>query len=449
MSKASQQPLASGNTHIAPHPWGRAGIWLIFLAPFFFISYNLANGLASESENISYVVFDWERHIPFIPWTIIPYWIIDILYGISLFICVTRKELDRHALRLLTAQVVAVICFIIFPLGFTFERPETTGAVGWLFTKLSDFDQPYNQAPSLHITLLVILWTLFAYHLPRRWIWPLHITCVLIGVSVLTTYQHHFIDIPTGALLGFICVWWWPLEGKTMHHTAKWTNEPRRWKIAAYYLLGSMVAGLLAFGFGGMALWLLWPTVSLLLVALNYVYFGSAGFQKEANGEMSMAAKWLYFPYLVGAYINSRLWTRNEPKAVLISDGLYLGRLPSGEDIKIHEYDAVIEMTAEFDKTYDGIAWHAIPSLDLLVPSKDDLIKASRLISQWQQKGNVLVACALGYSRSALAIMAWLLLTKRSESVDDAIERVREQRPNIVINDEARTTLEDLIKDNA
>jgi hypothetical protein len=29
----------------------------------------------------------------------------------------------------------------------------------------------------------------------------------------MTTYQHHFIDIPTGFLLGLLCLWLWPREG--------------------------------------------------------------------------------------------------------------------------------------------------------------------------------------------------------------------------------------------
>jgi len=28
----------------------------------------------------------------------LPYWIIDVLYGVSLFLCVSRRELDTHAL---------------------------------------------------------------------------------------------------------------------------------------------------------------------------------------------------------------------------------------------------------------------------------------------------------------------------------------------------------------
>ena len=117
--------------------------------------------------DVGSVVFAWERRIPFLPWTIIPYWSIDILYGISLFVCTSERELDTHARRLLTAQVIAVTCFILFPLTFTFARPEADGLAGLLFDSLGRFDKPFNQAPSLHIALLVILWDRYARHVPR------------------------------------------------------------------------------------------------------------------------------------------------------------------------------------------------------------------------------------------------------------------------------------------
>src|SRR5882757_2463103 len=117
----------------APHKWVRAACWLAVLGPFFFLSYGAANWLASRHANVGSMVFAWERNIPFVPWTIIPYWSIDILYGISLFVCATGRELDTHARRLVTAQVIAVTCFILFPLTFTFTRPEVDGLSGLLF----------------------------------------------------------------------------------------------------------------------------------------------------------------------------------------------------------------------------------------------------------------------------------------------------------------------------
>ncbi|MGA3828214.1 serine/threonine protein phosphatase, partial [Pseudomonas chlororaphis] len=79
---------------------------------------------------------------------------------------------------------------------FTFQRPELYGLFGWLFDLLACFDKPFNQAPSLHIALLVVLWFCYARHVQGTWRWLVHGWFALIGVSVMTTYQHHFIDLP-------------------------------------------------------------------------------------------------------------------------------------------------------------------------------------------------------------------------------------------------------------
>lgn len=427
-----------------PHPWKRAILWLLFLGSFFFLSYGFSNWITAQNSSVPSVVFDWERYIPFIPWTIIPYWIIDILYGISLFICSDSKELNKHCKRLLTAQLIAISCFLLFPLRFSFERPESSGISGGLFTALSSFDLPYNQAPSLHIALLIILWVLYLRHLPRILHLPFHILCFLIGISVLTTYQHHFIDIPTGALLGWLCVWLHPLEEESPFKLGKLATQWHHWKLAAYYFIGSILLSGIAFYFQGAALWLLWLAVSLLLVACNYIYFGNDGFQKTPDGHISIAAKYLYFPYLLLAFFNSRLWTWKNPKAVMICEGVYLGRFPSHRDIEISNYYAVIDMTAEFDKTTSNVNWYSFPCLDLLIPSQETLLKAAAQIAQLEKKGNILVNCALGYSRSALAIIAWLLQSKRAQNVDEAIEMLKRQRPAIVISNDAKMILAEI-----
>ncbi|HEY8183223.1 MAG TPA: serine/threonine protein phosphatase, partial [Thermoanaerobaculia bacterium] len=89
-------------------PWRRAIGWLLFLGPFFFASYGFANWLASRRAHVGAVVFGWEHAIPFMAWTIVPYWSIDLLYVVSFFIPTTRRELDRHAQRLLFVQIVSI-----------------------------------------------------------------------------------------------------------------------------------------------------------------------------------------------------------------------------------------------------------------------------------------------------------------------------------------------------
>ncbi|MBL8322803.1 MAG: inositol phosphorylceramide synthase, partial [Acinetobacter sp.] len=174
--------------------WGL--LCLLFLAPLFFLSYGFANQYAAGLAEVPVMVFGWEKHIPLWPWTIVPYWSIDLFYGLSLLLCWNKFELRQHVLRLLTAQLISISCFLLFPLKFSFERPELQGFFGLWFDVLMGFDKPFNQAPSLHIVLLIILWDFYRRHASGRWKLVADIWAFLIGLSVLTTWQHHFIDIP-------------------------------------------------------------------------------------------------------------------------------------------------------------------------------------------------------------------------------------------------------------
>lgn len=69
-----------------------------------------------------------------------------------------RAELDAHAKRLPAAQLVAVACVVAAPHRLSFDRPAADGRFGAMFDALAGFDLAYNQFPSLHIALAVILW---------------------------------------------------------------------------------------------------------------------------------------------------------------------------------------------------------------------------------------------------------------------------------------------------
>lgn len=430
-----------------PRPWKTAVAWLIFLGPFFFLTYGTANTLAANRMNVPSIVFDWERHIPFWDWSILPYWSIDLLYGLSLFVCASRAQLTTHVRRLISAQTIAVTCFLLFPLTFSFTRPATEGWAGQLFTLLAGFDKPFNQAPSLHIALLVILWVLYAQFVPRGGRWLLHAWFALIGISVLTTYQHHFVDVPTGALLGWLCAWVWPEHRPSPLRHLRFTADPRRRTLAARYGLGAALLSFLAAGLGGAALWLFWPAVSLLLVALCYGCFGPAGFQKQADGQLSLAAAWLLAPYLLGAWLNSRWWTRNHAKYNEIAPGIWLGRLPAPTDAIWHTVHTVVDLSAELPlirpraSTADIVT---IPMLDLTIPSQEDLNRAVHAIEAARSKGPVLVCCALGYSRSALTLAGWLLRHGEPEDVPQAMQTIARARPAVVLTAAHIATLQAL-----
>lgn len=428
MATLAATPLAAEG-----RPWRRALLWLALLGPFFFASYGFANWMAGRHATLPVMAFAWETHIPFVPWTIVPYWSIDLFYAVSFFLCRQRVELDRHALRLFSAQVIAVACFLLWPLRFSFQRPEIGGVFGWLFDVLLGFDKPFNQAPSLHIVLLIVLWVKYAQYLHGAGRWLLHGWALLIGVSVLTTFQHHFIDVPTGLLAGWLCVWLWPEQGTPPLRAWRMAGDPKRWRLASFYLLGAAMLLVPALLLGGTALWLLWPVVSLLLVALAYAGLGTAVFQKRADGRLTMAARWLLAPYLAAAWINSRLWTRAAPQPVEVAGGVWLGRIPCAA--LPSPLRGVVDTCAELSCHAPGAAYASVPMLDLVVPAPAQLAGAADAIEALRAQGPLLVCCALGYSRSAASVATWLLRTGRVCSAAEAVAQVRAARPSIVLHD--------------
>ena len=235
--------------------WKRGILCLVILAPFFFLTYGFANQYASSLLSVPSIAFNWEKHIPLWPWTIVPYWSIDLFYGLSLLLCWNKFELRQHALRLFTAQVIAISCFLLFPLKFSFERPELHGFFGVWFDILMGFDKPFNQAPSLHIVLLTILWDFYRRHVSPHWKWLVDFWSFLIGLSVLTTWQHHFIDIPTGLLAGAFCLWLFPITAKfPFKKDDLQALTPKHLKLGSYYLIGAILVTIPAFIFKSWAL---------------------------------------------------------------------------------------------------------------------------------------------------------------------------------------------------
>lgn len=438
-------------------PWRLALLLLAGMGTLFFSSYGLANWLASLRSGVPYFHYEWERQIPFVPWTIIPYWSIDLLYGISFFLWRTRAGLLAHVKRLLAAQLISVACFIAFPLRFAFERPPADGLPGQLFTLLGGFDKPFNQAPSLHISLLVILWVAYAMHLAGRWRWLLHAWFALIGISVLTTYQHHVIDLPTGWLVGWLCVFAFPLpaalarpeHAQSTVGIASPLPDPRARTLARRYGLGAGVVFLLSLAAltWSVTTWLLltWVALALLCVALIYRAGNPAAFGKTDDGSLSMAAWWMLAPYLGGAYLNTRWWTRRHAAVSHVADGVWIGRLPGQAEMGQAGADALLDLTAEFPRLASSREYRCIPILDLTVPTQAQLRSAVQQVAAWQGEGRtVLVCCALGYSRSALVVACWLAAHRGIADAQSVLAQLRAARP-VVLGPASVAALEQFI----
>ncbi|MCH4543412.1 MULTISPECIES: phosphatase PAP2/dual specificity phosphatase family protein [Brucella/Ochrobactrum group] len=408
----------------------RAVLWLLFLGPFFYLTYGTANWFASQQSHVPNLAFEWEHHVPFIAWSIIPYWSVNLFYAIALFVNDSPEQVDRLAKRYLTAQIVAVLCFVAFPLTATFVKPATAGLPGFMFDVLGGFDKPFNQAPSLHIALLIIIWDQMRRIMgdAMRVVW--HVWCLLIGLSVLTTYQHHAVDIPAGALLGLFALWLFPRSGPSPLAGFRFNFDTRAKRIGFCYLAGAVPFLALAIhglSITGYAIFWLWPATALAVVALGYLGAGAGIFQKQTDGSVSLASRWLLWPYRLFARLNVRFWTRKLPPHVELADGVFLGRYPKPAELS--PFAAVVDLAAEMvpprHLPSHSIEWKSFGALDLVAPSSETVRLASDAVEAARHHGPVLICCALGFQRSAAVAVAWLVSTGRVASVREAETLIR------------------------
>ena len=423
--------VASAAPTVERRPWGEALLWLAALTPFFFLSYGFANWVTGLRHLVPELAFAWERHIPFLAWTIVPYWTTDFFYAGSLLLCRTRAELRTQVRRLAAVQTFCVAGFLLFPLQFRFARPHAGGLFGWLFDKLMSFDRPFNQAPSLHVALTAVLWAAYSRHLRG---WPLALVrawFVLMALSTLTTYQHHFIDLPAGLWAGLFVVMIFPSRPRS--DVPERSRDPRRFRLAAAYAAGAAILAGSAWLNGGLAWLLLWPAAALAVAAGIYLAGRPEWFGKSETGAMTPAALGAIAPYVLAAWLSSRWFTRGEAPAQEIAGGVWLGRIPRRAERQAMGFRSVVDLTAELPFDSAGIAYRSILLLDMLRPTAGQLESAVAAIQCFAGARPTLVNCALGYSRSAAAVAAWLVATGRARSSGEAVAFIRARRPSIVL----------------
>lgn len=436
-----------------PILWKRGALWLAFLGPFFFLSYGWLNYFTSGRPDVGVVVEAWEQHLPFVPWLMLPYMSIDAFYAASLFLFRKRSELDRHALRLLLATIISLIGFLLYPLQFSFEVPKAEGFNGVLQAILLGFDKPYNQAPSLHISLLIVLWQLYAKRLQGFMNVALHVWFIAIAASVLLVYQHHFIDVWTGALVGVACLYLipdQPFSWRWQKPTARMKHLAVRYALLAVLMVFAAIFASLASGL--LEVIFIWTAIALSLVALAYSGFEQHAFQRDyltkQRGSMRWPAKLLLAPYLMLSWLSYRVHTRGNSLPNKIYGNVWLGAFPRSEVANMGvTWHGVLDMTNEFPKTLLKSAPHKyLPVLDLTPPKPATLISAVRWLERSQQHGNVLVHCALGMSRSASVVACWLVWKGHVDNIQEAIAQINAVRTASVLSIEHEDNIAEALK---
>ncbi|MFZ1220486.1 MAG: phosphatase PAP2/dual specificity phosphatase family protein, partial [Chthoniobacterales bacterium] len=414
----------------------------IGLSALFLIVYGWTNWFTAQRSSVPTLFFEWERLIPFVPLMIVPYMSIDLFFVAAPFLCRDNRELATFSKRIAAAILIGGVCFLLFPLRFAFARPHAGGWLGAFFDWFRGMDQPYNLLPSLHIALRTILAEIYARHTHGVLRHASNVWFVLIGLSAVLTYQHHVMDVVAGFALGAYCLYFFRERARRLPGVA---NS----RVGAYYLVGTLgVLGLVVLWWPWGA-FLLWPAISLGIVAAAYFGLGPGMFRKE-NGRLPWTAWWTLGPVLFGQEL-SRLYYRRQSRAWdELTPRVWIGRTLNRREAAAavqHGVTAVLDLTAEFSEPapFRSVTYVNIPVLDLTAPTVEQLEEMAAFIASESATGIVYVHCKIGYSRTAAAAAAFLIRAGIVAELSEAVDLLRRVRPAIIIRPEVIRALREFL----
>ena len=408
------------------------------LSLLFLVVYGACNWITSRRDDVGTWYYEWERLIPFVPVMILPYMSIDLFFLAAPFLCRDERERGTLRRRITFAIIAAGAGFLLLPLRFAFERPHVEGWLGSLFDAFRTLDQPHNLFPSLHITLRTILAEHYARHTRGIVRGALGVWFSLVGFSTVLTYQHHVVDVAGGFLLAAFCFHLFP---ESVARLPLVSNPAVGFR---YALAAAATATLGALTWPGGA-FLLWPAFALASAAAAYYRVGPGIFRKAA-GRLPLSTRVVLGPLLAGQHLSLFYYRRRCRPWDEVAPRVWIGRrLSAGEAAAALRLGvtAVLDLTAEFSEAapFRATRYWNLPILDLTAPTTEQLREAAGFIAEEAARGTVYVHCKIGYSRSAAAAGAYLILSGRVTTAEEAVGRLRQARPSIVVRPEAMEAL--------
>ncbi|HMG06295.1 MAG TPA: phosphatase PAP2/dual specificity phosphatase family protein [Chthoniobacterales bacterium] len=416
----------------------------IGLSVLFLCVYGWCNWITAQRRDVATLYFEWERLIPFVPLMIVPYMSIDLFFVAAPFLCRSERELTTFSKRIVAAIAVAGICFLLFPLRFAFDRPHASGWLGAVFDWFRGMDKPYNLLPSLHIAFRTILAQHYSRHTRGFWRSASNVWFVLVGLSTLLTYQHHFMDVAAGFALGVCCIYF-------VRESALKDPVIENRRIGLYYAAAALVLACLVVWFWPWGALFLWPMIALVIVASAYFGLGPVVFHKS-DGRLHWSAQLVLAPCLLGQWLSLLYYRRQCRPWDQVTPQIWIGRTLSHAEAAAATrlgVTAVLDLTAEFSepKPFRALIYRNIPILDLTAPSVAQLHEMAAFIDHESRKGVVYIHCKIGYSRTAGAAAAYLLSAGKADRVAEAIALLREVRPSIVVRPEVVSALAEFVRD--
>lgn len=139
-----------------------------------------------------------DEAIPFLAWTVWPYTLL-MIFNVTLPFLILERRLLYQTLRAYVIGIsLNIVIWMVYPT--TYPRPSLPDPSGWSemwYLTLMSADNPTNCLPSGHITIpAVMVWALSRQW--PRWAPAMWGVFGVLSLTILTTKQHYFWDLPAG-----------------------------------------------------------------------------------------------------------------------------------------------------------------------------------------------------------------------------------------------------------
>ncbi|WP_104385254.1 phosphatase PAP2 family protein [Sphingobacterium sp. HMA12] len=446
----------------------------IYCLLLFQLTYPFTAAYVASIAAVPSFVFDFEQHIPFIPWMILPYMSSGLFFCLVPFYCGQKKELLCYAKRFTFVTLIAALCFLLFPLRFSFDRPQVENPLFTIFFSfLKEYDSPFNQAPSLHVAYAYLFWSVLRWKFNGWKKIILGIWLLLMGLGTLTVYQHHTIDLLTACLLVQASFILFPnaieqsAQGVAIGQSRERNEEKaeksgidtqnldscrpvvRNQQLAnSYYLIGWIFTLLALLCEGYVLPLIVFAWVAFVCFAVGYSYLhNNTRFLKDHQGRIPLIKKVFYAPYQFAYWLMWRFFRKkNNPPLVELLPRCYVGpRLNASEFVALglDRNLVVFDLAAELEdvKLLGAMEkYYSFPLLDIAEFDVHDAhVIIDAMVSAYRALGvheNMIIHCTMGYSRSmifAILMMRELL----SLDLNKAIDQLKLANGHMVLHDHA------------
>lgn len=208
-----------------------------------------------------------------------------------------------------------------------------------------------------------------------------------------------------------------------------------------FVILGLSIAtlGVIA---GGPSLALGWPALAFVVVGVAYLRGTPALLGKRRDGTHAPWAFALVGPFLAFAWAVVRLERAisREDAFNEVAPGLWVGRFPRGAELP-EGVRWVVDLTAELSaeeavRRREGYLCE--PVLDATAP---EITVLQTLVARLSREPGLFVHCASGHGRSATLAAALLIARGEASSADEAVARMKQQRPRIQLTPMQKATV--------